>query len=371
MGQVLTPNHLDYYDYCLPDNLIANMPTNNRTDSRLMQVSKKSCDIEHHKFADLIKLINPNDLLILNESKVIPARLFGIKRTGGKIEVLIERINSDNSILAQVKSSKSLKPGQFIYIEQNLSATEDIDYDNCEFVLEVLSKDGMFYKLDLANNLNKSKNIHDLLDKYGHMPLPPYIKRADQAFDKTRYQTVYAKNLGSVAAPTAGLHFDEKLISNLKDKGVNFAKVTLHVGAGTFSPVRTDDITMHKMHSEWVECDQDVCDKIKETKLNGGRVIAVGTTSIRVLESAFRFKQNSQNQVSEIKPFNGNTDIFIYPGFEFKIVDALITNFHLPKSSLLMLVSAFSSCEIIKKAYTEAIAKGYRFFSYGDAMFLG
>ena len=393
---------LDYYDYNLPENLIAYSPTKNRTDSRLMCINRENKSISHNKFKDIITFLKPNDLLVLNESKVIQARLYGVKPTGGKIELLVERIESDCVFLAQVKSSKSLKSGQIIEITENNFKNNDtnnnilkndnlekfnlekinlkkVNNDNLEksnpekinlkkVNIEVIERSGIFYRLKLNKN-NCYKNIIDVLDKLGHIPLPPYIKREDQDIDKTRYQTVYAKNLGSAAAPTAGLHFDKDLLNLIKQKGVEIAKVTLHVGSGTFTPVRSDNIKNHKMHSEYIECPQEVCDKINKAKKTGGRVIAVGTTSMRVLESVAGFS-NQNNLELKLDFYKGETDIFIYPGYKFKIVDALITNFHLPKSSLLMLVYAFGGDELIKKSYKESILEQYRFFSYGDAMFI-
>ena len=371
--------NLDYYDYNLPDNLIAYSPTKNRTDSRLMCINRENNSISNNKFKDIISFLKPNDLLVLNESKVIQARLYGVKPTGGKIELLVERIESDYMFLAQVKSSKSLKPGQVIEIDNNNQPKNDdqeksnLDKINPEKInIEVVERSGVFYRLKLNEN-NLYANIIDVLDNLGHIPLPPYIKREDQDIDKTRYQTVYAKNLGSAAAPTAGLHFDKELLNLITQKGVEIAKVTLHVASGTFTPVRTDNIKHHKMHSEYIECSQEVCDKINQTKKSGGRVIAVGTTSMRVLESVacFSIKNNSKNNSDfNIKSYKGETDIFIYPGYQFKAVDALITNFHLPKSSLLMLVYAFGGDDLIKKSYKESILEQYRFFSYGDAMFI-
>ena len=367
---------LDYYDYNLPENLIAYSPTKNRTDSRLMCINRENKSISNNKFKDIINFLKPNDLLVLNESKVIQARLYGVKPTGGKIELLVERIESDYMLLAQVKSSKSLKPGQIIEINNNINnSPKNYDQEKSNFNkinIEVIERSGVFYRLKLNEN-NLYANIIDVLDNLGHIPLPPYIKREDQDIDKTRYQTVYAKNLGSAAAPTAGLHFDKELLNLITQKGVEIAKVTLHVGSGTFTPVRSDNIKDHKMHSEYIECSQQVCDKINQTKNSGGRVIAGGTTSMRVLESVanFSIKNNSKNNSDfNMKSYKGETDIFIYPGYKFKAVDALITNFHLPKSSLLMLVYAFGGDNLIKKSYKESILEQYRFFSYGDAMFI-
>jgi S-adenosylmethionine:tRNA ribosyltransferase-isomerase len=345
-------DNLDYYNYDLPKNLIANSPTKNRSDSKLLCINREDGLISHNKFKDIINFLKPNDLLVLNESKVMQARLYGLKSTGGKIELLVERIENDKIFLAQVKSSKPLKKSQEIFINKNI-------------VLEIIERSGVFYRLKLSDKNLIYKNIINILDDHGRIPLPPYMEREDQDIDKTRYQTVYAKTLGSAAAPTAGLHFDSDLLKSIEQKGVDIAKVTLHVGAGTFTPVRSENIKDHKMHSEFIECPQSVCDKINKTKKAGGRVISVGTTSMRVLESVASF-----NNKPELSSYSGETDIFIYPGYKFKVVDALITNFHLPKSSLLMLVYAFGGDNLMKEAYKISVLNNYRFFSYGDAMLI-
>jgi S-adenosylmethionine:tRNA ribosyltransferase-isomerase len=283
------------------------------------------------------------DLLVFNNTKVIPARLFGRKESGGKIEVLVERVLGPYSVLAHIRANKPPKPGNQLIFDNDQRA-------------EMLGRVDDLFELKFA------EPVLDVLDQIGHMPLPPYIDRSDTDEDKSRYQTVYGDQLGAVAAPTAGLHFDEQLLADIVAKGAQIAFVTLHVGAGTFQPVRADNIQDHQMHSEWLQVSEAVCQQVAETKARGGRVIAVGTTSVRCLETA----ANS----GEIAPFEGDTNIFIYPGYEFKLVDALLTNFHLSESTLLMLVSAFSGYQSIMAAYREAVAERYRFFSYGDAMFL-
>ncbi len=333
------------FDYDLPSSLIAQIPLEKRSASRLLCLDKNLGSLQHEQFVDLPSLLNPGDLLVFNNTRVIPARLFGKKETGGQLEVLIERVLSDEKVLAHVRASKSPKPGTKILFDENISATI------------VKRHDALFELKFLSDN-----SILEILNCIGHIPLPPYIERPDGEADHERYQTVFAKHAGAVAAPTAGLHFDSELLKTLENKGINSAFVTLHVGAGTFQPVRVDDIKDHKMHSEVIEVTQDVCDKISQTKHKGNKVIAVGTTSVRCLETAV--------QEGELKPFTGETDIFITPGYEFKIIDALITNFHLPKSTLLMLVSALAGRANILKAYREAIEEQYRFFSYGDAMYI-
>jgi S-adenosylmethionine:tRNA ribosyltransferase-isomerase len=280
--------------------------------------------------------------LVFNDTRVIPARLFGHKATGGKVEILLERILDDQRMLAQVRSSKTPKPGSVIQIQDDISLQFVERQDNM-FVLDVLG----------------DMSVLESMQQAGHMPLPPYIQREDHIQDQDRYQTVYAKIPGAVAAPTAGLHFTDELILEITKQGVDLTFVTLHVGAGTFQPVRVDNIEDHQMHHEYLEISADVCEKVKQCRARGGRVIAVGTTAVRCLETA-----------ADLKPYQGETNIFIYPGYEFKVVDALITNFHLSESTLLMLVSAFAGLDNVMNAYQHAIDKQYRFFSYGDAMFL-
>jgi S-adenosylmethionine:tRNA ribosyltransferase-isomerase len=300
--------------------------------------------IDDSTFSQLGNFLKPNDLLVLNDTKVIAARLFGRKDSGGKVEVLVERLINDHEALVMIKSSRSPKIGTYVVLENK----------SC---IKICDKNDGIYKVNF-----ESDSILNVLNEIGHIPLPPYINREDSKEDQSRYQTVYAKNDGAVAAPTAGLHFDEMLLSSLENQGINHTFVTLHVGAGTFQPVKVEDIESHKMHSEYYEISTETIDKIEQAKALGGRIIAVGTTAVRALESA------SVN--GSLKHQKGDTDIFIYPGFKFQIVDAMITNFHLPKSSLLMLVSAFIGFEEMFETYNHAIKEKYRFFSYGDAMLL-
>jgi len=339
----------------LPNELIARFPKKQRTDSRLLSLDGDTGQISHHKFSQLIDFINPQDLLIFNNTRVIPARLYGQKQSGGKVEILVERVLDEHSILAHVKASKSPKPGTVLLLGGSQS--------QAPFECEMVKRHETLFELKFLSD----KRVLDILELVGHMPLPPYIDRPDNDEDKERYQTVYNQVPGAVAAPTAGLHFDQPLIDALKAKGVQTQFVTLHVGAGTFQPVRVDTVDEHVMHSEYIEVSQQVVDAIVKTKAAGGRVIAVGTTSVRSIESA---AQQALKQGQLITPFYGDSDIFLYPGREFYVVDAMVTNFHLPESTLLMLVSAFSGMAQIKQAYDVAVAEKYRFFSYGDAMFL-
>lgn len=335
---------LEDFHFDLPDELIARYPTEQRSASRLLCLDGQSGAVEHKHFYELVDLLNPNDLLVFNDTRVIPARLFGQKTTGGKLEILIERLDSDVEAIAHVRSNRTPKPGSEFVLENG-------------FKVLITGRKEALFSLQLQEG-----DWQTVMTAVGHMPLPPYIDRADELSDKERYQTVYSKVNGAVAAPTAGLHFDDELLEKIRSKGVDSAFVTLHVGAGTFSPVRVENITEHKMHSEWFEVSQEVCDKVNSTRAKGGRVIAVGTTSVRCLESA------SANGF--IEPHMGETDIFIYPGYQFRSVDALITNFHLPESTLMMLVSAFASKDHIMNAYNDAVKEAYRFFSYGDSMFI-
>ncbi len=321
-----------------------------RSSSRLLSLDGKTGDLNHLHFTDIVNLINKDDLLIFNDTRVIPARLFGEKETGGKIEVLVERVLDDKSFLAHVRSSKSPKPGCKLRLENSVDAL-------------MVARHGPLFEIHVDNE----KSVLEILENIGHMPLPPYIDRPDEDADKERYQTVYNKNPGAVAAPTAGLHFDQNILDQLQHKGVDFAFVTLHVGAGTFQPVKVDNILDHQMHSEYAQVSQVVVDKINATKKKGGRVIAVGTTSVRSIESA---AQATIAKGKQLSPYFSETSIFIYPGYEFQLIDAMVTNFHLSESTLLMLVSAFSGKEQIDNAYKVAINEKYRFFSYGDAMFL-
>ena len=332
------------FHYDLPPELIARHPSAERSASRLLVVPE-SGEFVHTGFSECLDYLKPADLLVFNNTKVVPARLYGRKASGGAIEILVERVLEDNRVLAQVRSSKSPKPESQLILDD-------------ETLVQVVRREESFFLLEAG------KSWIGLMDRLGHIPLPPYIDREDEPEDLERYQTVYAKNLGAVAAPTAGLHFDRELIDRIQKAGVNTAEITLHVGSGTFQPIRADDVRDHKMHSEWIEISAEVCDQIKRTKACGGRVITVGTTAMRTLESA------ADSDSGIVQPFAGETDIFIRPGYQFRVVDALITNFHLPESTLLMLVSAFSGYQRIKAAYDAAIKMRYRFFSYGDAMFL-
>ncbi|MFT5658379.1 MAG: S-adenosylmethionine:tRNA ribosyltransferase-isomerase [Gammaproteobacteria bacterium] len=336
---------LSDFDYHLPDDLIAQKPLAQRSDSRLLKVSPGSGEITDGQFTDLSSLLQAGDLLVFNDTRVVPARLFGRKQTGGKIEVLVERILDNQTLLAHVRASKSPKPGSELILEDQITCV-------------MSEREGDLFKLTQKTDASWL----DLLNQYGHMPLPPYIERADDEQDLERYQTVYAQNPGAVAAPTAGLHFDQALIDKLETGGVNTARITLHVGAGTFQPVKVDNIADHIMHAERVQVASQVCDAIHQTRANGKRVVAVGTTVVRSLEAAAA--------TGELKPFDGDVSLFITPGYAFKVVDAIVTNFHLPKSTLLMLVGAFAGTGLIQRAYQQAVEQRYRFFSYGDAMFI-
>jgi len=338
------------FSFDLPEELIARYPKADRTASRLMAMDGNTGHIEDLNFLNIIDKLMPGDLLVFNNTRVIPARMFGKKDSGGKVEVLVERLLDDKRFLAHVRASKSPKVGTKILLEDKVYAT-------------MVARHDALFELEVSGE----QSILSVLEEIGHMPLPPYIDRPDEDSDRERYQTVYNEKPGAVAAPTAGLHFDDALLAAIKAKGIDFAFVTLHVGAGTFQPVRVEEIADHIMHAEYVEVPEDVVKKINSTKSNGGRVIAVGTTSVRSLESAAR---SAQEKGTELKAFYGDTDIFITPGSQFQIIDALVTNFHLSESTLLMLVSAFSGYEHIMQAYQHAIKSSYRFFSYGDAMFL-
>ena len=343
------------FSFKLPEQLIARYPKAERTASRLMSLEGNSGTIEDLNFTNIIDKLTAGDLLVFNNTRVIPARLFGQKSSGGKIEILVERILDHQRFLAHVRASKSPKAGSELLLEGRVKATMN-------------ARHGDLFELELQGD----NNVLEVLEDVGHIPLPPYIDRPDEDSDKERYQTVYNKIPGAVAAPTAGLHFDEALLAKIKAKGINFAFVTLHVGAGTFQPVKVAEIKDHIMHAEYVEVSNEVVQQIKETKAAGGRIVAVGTTSVRSLESAAKASSNSDGSfdVAQLTKFYDDTDIFITPGSKFKLVDALLTNFHLSESTLLMLVSAFSGYQHIKTAYQHAIDKKYRFFSYGDAMFL-
>lgn len=339
---------LSDYDYDLPSERIAERPSAVRSASRLLSLDRNSGSVRHRRFADLPELLNPNDLLVFNDTRVIRARLHGRKDSGGKVEVLIERIPEARRALAQVRASKSPKAGARLLLEGG--AGEQVE-------AEVLGRDGALFELRFW------EDIAGVLERIGEVPLPPYIRRQATAADAERYQTVYASRDGAVAAPTAGLHFDRELLERIAAKGVQSAFITLHIGAGTFQPVREERIADHRMHGEYVEVPASTCAAVNACRERGGRVVAVGTTVVRSLESAAG--------AGRLGEYRGETDIFIYPGFEFRVVDAMITNFHLPRSSLLMLVSAFcGSREMLLDAYGQAIAGDYRFYSYGDAMFV-
>ncbi len=331
------------FQFDLPESLIAQFPPKDRGDSRLMVLDGVSGEINHSQFNLLADYLRPGDLLVLNDTKVIPARVFAQKPTGGQVEILVDRIISATQALCHMKASKAAKIGSVVHLSPS---------GECR----VIDRQGSLFLLDFQESLM------DCLDRCGHMPLPPYIEREDQQVDESRYQTVFAENPGAVAAPTAGLHFTDELLAALQTDGVDTVRVTLHVGSGTFQPVRVDDLEDHTMHAEWLCLDESVVAAVNRTKANGGRVVAVGTTAMRALESAATS--------GALEPFEGETRLFITPGYQFNVVDAMVTNFHLSESTLLMLVSAFAGYENIRQAYALAIAESYRFFSYGDAMFL-
>jgi len=333
------------YQYELPRDLIARYPLSSRSASRLLHLHPRSGERQDHPFAAITHFLAPGDLLVFNNTKVIPARVYGEKSSGGKIELLIERILPDNQLLTHIRASKAPQIGSELVLRGEQRA-------------RVLSRQGALYELEMARDLD----IPQWLEVVGEIPLPPYLERAAEASDKERYQTVFAQHPGAVAAPTAGLHFDQPLLAQLAAKGVQCGFLTLHVGAGTFSPLRETHLATGKLHTERLEVSQTLCDQITQTKNRGNKVIAVGTTTVRALETAALS--------SGIKPFQGETDIFIRPGFNFQVIDAIVTNFHLPESSLLMLVSAFAGYENTMAAYQHAVQQRYRFFSYGDAMLI-
>lgn len=335
----------DAFTYDLPEELIAQYPTVERGQSRLLAVAAGKQDYQDLYFGDFPDLLWPGDLLVFNDTRVIPARLFARKETGGRGEIMVERLLDGQRLLAQMRFSKPPRQGARICLGEGHE-------------LEVLERQDEFFLLRLCT----PGVLSDVIEQIGHMPLPPYIQRDDEAADRDRYQTVYAKVPGAVAAPTAGLHFTGELLQAVRERGINCTFVTLHVGAGTFQPVRAENIEDHKMHSEYLEVSQQVCDQVQQARMRGGRVIAVGTTSVRCLETAAAS--------GELLPCRGETDIFIYPGYDFRVVDGLLTNFHLPQSTLLMLVCALGGTETILSAYAHAIREKYRFYSYGDAMFI-
>lgn len=339
---------LSDFDYTLPESLIAQHPAAERTGSRLMVLDAENEMVSHHaQFSALLEYLKPRDVLVMNNTQVVPARLYGHKETGGKIEVLVERLLNEDTVLAHIKASHAPKVGAILHLADRYKA-------------ELIARhDDLFeLKLDLAEHAHAL----EVLDKIGEIPLPPYIEHKPEAEDLERYQTVYAQTPGAVAAPTAGLHFDDQLLKQIQALDVQIVYLTLHVGAGTFQPVRVDNIDDHQMHFEWMEISQLACDTINDARAAGGRVIAVGSTSMRSLESAW--------SEGKLHPMSKETNLFITPGYQFKAVDLMLTNFHLPKSSLMMLVSAFAGHAFTMHAYQEAVEKQYRFFSYGDAMLI-
>ncbi len=331
------------FHYDLPPALIAQYPLDQRTASRLLVLTPDG-GLRDEAIPALTNLLKPGDLLVLNNTQVIPARLFGRKESGGKVEILIERLLGEHEALAQVRASKSPKPGTRLHLDEGP-------------VIGMVAREGDLFRLHSLN-----QPWMEILDRHGHIPLPPYIERSDERLDARRYQTVFAREPGAVAAPTAGLHFSETLLAELAERGVERAEVTLHVGAGTFQPVRVERVEDHRLHAERVTVPAETCDKIAACRARGGRVVAVGTTCVRSLEAAAG--------EGELAPFQGETRLFITPGYRFRVVDALLTNFHLPESSLIMLVAAFGGYERVMAAYRHAVEQRYRFFSYGDAMFL-
>lgn len=332
------------FQFDLPDGLIAQQPLDCRSDSRLLRVSRRDSQLNDSTVRELPGLLSPGDLLVFNDTRVIAARLPGHKDTGGKVEILLERMLDAHQCLAQVRASKPPRAGSRLVLMHGES-------------VRVEGREGEFYRLR-----SEHESLLDVIERSGHVPLPPYITRADGALDRERYQTIFAARPGAVAAPTAGLHFDQALLEALDERGIRRVAVTLHVGAGTFQPVRTEHIEDHQMHAEHLEVSAAVCAAVAETKAAGGRVIAVGTTSVRSLETAAAG--------GTLKPFSGDSRIFIYPGYTFRVVDGIMTNFHLPESTLLMLVSAFAGLEPVRAAYAHAIRERYRFYSYGDAMLI-
>lgn len=335
---------LSQFHFDLPNELIARYPLKERSQSRLLCLNRHTGKIIHRQFTDLLDWLKPHDILVCNNSRVIPARLFGFKESGGQVEILVERILDAKRILVHLRASKKPKPGQFLLFARGIR-------------LQMLKRVDELFELSLVE---ESRSILSVIESIGTIPLPHYMDRLPDEDDIERYQTIYAKEKGSVAAPTAGLHFDEALFAKIREKNVEIGYITLHVGAGTFKPVRVANIKDHRMHAEYIEVSAELCEKIKIAKAKGGRVIAVGTTSARSLETA--------SQTGVLQPFYGETRLFLYPGAEFRCIDVLITNFHLPCSSLLMLVSAFGGHAAVMSAYQQAVAQKYRFYSYGDAM---
>jgi len=345
------PMRLSDFHFDLPESRIAQYPLAERSASRLLVLDAAANTLEHTLFSSLSCHLRAGDILVMNDTRVIPARLFGRKETGGKVEILLERVLDQHRVLTRIRASKSPKPGTRLFVDVGAAAQGSTE---CALVQE---RQGEFFVLVFAGRL-----AADIINDAGHVPLPPYIKRAADAADSERYQTVYARHNGAVAAPTAGLHFDAALLARLNDLGVKQAFVTLHIGAGTFQPLRQDDISQHVMHTETVDVSRQAVEAIENTRAEGGRVIAVGTTSVRSLESAA--------VTGNLQAWSGETRLFIKPGDRFRVVDAMITNFHLPASTLLLLVAAFAGRQQILDAYRTAIDRQYRFFSYGDAMLL-
>ncbi|MCY4149102.1 MAG: tRNA preQ1(34) S-adenosylmethionine ribosyltransferase-isomerase QueA [Gammaproteobacteria bacterium] len=336
--------NLNDFDYALPEDQIAQYPKSKRSESRLLRVKLGSGELQDMQFDQLASLLSPGDRLVVNDTRVLPARMMARKPTGGKVEIMLERMLDDSKALVQLKASKPIQVDQMLIVEG--------------FILQVRERQDNFHVV----HANGHCNISRLFEKYGQTPLPPYVGRAVEAQDENRYQTVYAEHPGAVAAPTAGLHFDRKMIELITSMGVGWSSITLHVGAGTFQPIRKEDILQHRMHREWLDVNAGTCREIIQTKKSGSKVIAVGTTVVRALETAVHN--------GNLEPFSGDTQLYITPGYRFRVVDSLITNFHLPRSSLLVLVSAFAGREHVLSAYRHAVAHGYRFYSYGDAMFL-
>ena len=334
------------FHFDLPDRLIAQYPLAKRSASRLLHLERHTGRQHDRQFADLPDLLEPGDLLVFNNTRVIPARLWAKKASGGKVEILLERMTSATEAMAQLRVNRKPVVGSRLTVEPQVE-------------LEVIGREGEFWHLKIVTG----PGWPELLEQVGHMPLPPYIERGDEALDAERYQTVFARIPGAVAAPTAGLHFDEEIMRRLKAKGVKTGWCTLHVGAGTFQPVRSEEVEDHQMHAEWLEVDAALVDQVNAARSGGGRVVAVGTTAVRSLETAAAD--------GALKPFAGDSRLFIYPGYKFRVVDAMVTNFHLPGSTLLMLISAFAGRESVLAAYHHAVDAEYRFFSYGDAMLIG
>jgi S-adenosylmethionine:tRNA ribosyltransferase-isomerase len=333
------------FHFVLPERLIAQRPPEKRRSSRLLVLPPDGNPADH-QFEELPEFLRAGDLLVLNDTRVIPARLLGNKESGGRVEVLIERIEGEHDALAHIRASKACKPGTRLLLENALQ-------------VEVLGRSDDLFRIRLLGE----DTLYRALERVGRIPLPPYIDRDADEEDRQRYQTVYAQSPGAVAAPTAGLHFDEPMLERLQTKGIEIGKLTLHVGAGTFQPVRNENIESHKMHSEHIVVDQALVDQVRQARERGGRIVAVGTTVVRALESV-------ADEAGQVGAFSGETSIFIYPGYRFRVVDAMITNFHLPESTLLMLVSAFAGTGPVLRAYQHAVENEYRFFSYGDAMFI-